>query len=116
TGAAMSPSQLRDEVMTLALAGYETTSNALTWSFYLLSKHPAVEQKLHREVVSVLGDRRPGFEDLPRLEYAKMVVQEAMRLYPPAWKIERQAIEDDTLLGYDVPAGTIVGVTMHTLH
>jgi cytochrome P450 len=116
TGEAMSARQLEDEVMTLALAGYETTSNALTWTFYLLSKHPAVARKLEREVDEVLGDRRPTFADLPRLEYAQRVVQEAMRLYPPAWKIERQAIEDDSMLGYDVPAGTIVGITMHTLH
>jgi cytochrome P450 len=105
-----------DEVMTLLLAGHETTANALTWAFVLLAAHPDVEERLCAELDAVLGGRAPALADLPRLPYTAAVMQEALRLYPPVWKAERQAIADDVVAGYRVPAGTLIGVTTHTLH
>lgn len=112
----MTNEELRDEVMTVVLAGHETTANALTWTLYLLSRHPLVEQRLYREIESVLGDRELTFEDLPKLEYCERVILEGMRLFPPAWAFERQALEDDVLGDYRAPAGTIVGVCTYALH
>ena len=112
----MTDRQLRDEVMTIVMAGHETTANNLTWTFYLLSKHPAVARRLRREVREVLGGRTPAIEDLPRLSYTRMVLEESLRLYPPAWVIERQAIAADEVGGYVVPAGTIVAICPYTLH
>jgi cytochrome P450 len=116
TGETMSDRQLRDEVMTLVLAGHETTANALAWTLYLLSRHPDVERRLAAEVAQVLGDRPPSFADLPKLPFCMNVVQESMRLYPPAWAFERQAIEDDVLAGYTIPAGSIVSMSPYALH
>jgi cytochrome P450 len=115
TGEGMSDNDLRDEVMTLVLAGHETTANALTWTFYLLAKNPDVVAKLRAEVREVLGDREPAFEDLPRLGYAERVVQESMRLYPPAWILERAAQADDVLSGHRIPAGTTVVITPYLM-
>jgi cytochrome P450 len=115
-GSGMTPKQLRDEVMTLVLAGFETTANALTWALYLLAKHPAVAEKLEEEVRRVLGDREATFEDMPRLEYTERVLQEAMRLYPPAWCFERMAIEADEIGGYAIPAGTTIAICPYVLH
>jgi cytochrome P450 len=113
----MSRKQLRDEVVTLMLAGHETTAVALSWTFLLLSKHPDVARKLAAEVDDVLGDRAaPAIEDLARLRYTGWVVDESMRLYPPVWMVERQAIADDVIGGYRIPAGTYVGVSPWTLH
>jgi cytochrome P450 len=108
SGQPMPTTQIRDEVLTLLLAGHETTANALTWTFYLLANTPEVETKLHDELDHVLGGRAPSVEDLPRLPYTAMVIQEAMRLYPPAWAISRAAIADDVILGYRIPAGSVV--------
>lgn len=108
TGERMSDEQLRDEVATLFLAGYETTSIALSWAFDYLTQHPEVMRKLQAEVDSVLEGRQPTFADLPRLEYARMVLQESMRLRPPAWFVPRTAVEDDEIDGYAIPAGTEV--------
>ncbi|HMG34680.1 MAG TPA: cytochrome P450 [Blastocatellia bacterium] len=107
-GTGMSDLQLRDELMTIFLAGHETTANALTWSWYLLSQHPEVESKLHREVDSVLGDRLPTADDFPRLRYTEMVFAEAIRLYPPAWALGRRAISEYKVNGCVVPARSIV--------
>lgn len=115
-GQGMTPKQLRDEVMTLVLAGFETTTNALTWTLYLLSKHPDIAHKLQQESLEVLGGRAPTFEDLPRLELTERVLQEAMRLYPPAWCLERTAVEDDEVGGYTVPAGTTIAICPYVLH
>jgi cytochrome P450 len=115
-GQGMTPTQLRDEVMTLVLAGFETTANALTWTLYLLAQHPDVANKLQQEAVEVLGGRAPTFEDLPRLEYTERVLQESMRLYPPAWCLERTAVEDDEIGGYAVPAGTTIAISPYVLH
>src|SRR5207302_6106380 len=107
-GAGMSDQQIRDEAITIFLAGHETTAVALSWTFYLLSRHPEVEGKLHAELDEVLGDREPTVEDLPRLDYTRKVLSESMRLFPPAWMIGRQAIADLELCGHDVPAGTVL--------
>ena len=106
TGERMSDRQVRDEVMTFLLAGHETTANALAWTFYLLGQHPEVEVRLRAEAREVLGGRPPALEDLPRLEVARRVALESMRLYPPAWMMERQALEDDAVGGYRIPRGT----------
>ena len=92
-GSRMTDRQLRDEVMTLLLAGHETTANALCWTFYLLSRNPAAEARLHAEIDEVLGDRLPDLEDVPRLRYAEQVFAESMRLYPPAWGVGRKVVE-----------------------
>jgi cytochrome P450 len=115
-GQGMTPKQLRDEVMTLVLAGFETTTNALTWTLYLLSKHPDIAHALQQESLEVLGGRAPTFEDLPRLELTERVLQESMRLYPPAWCLERAAVEDDELGGYTIPAGTTIAICPYVLH
>ena len=99
---------LRDEAMTLFLAGHETTANALTWTWYLLSQHPAVEEKMSEEVRRQLGDRMPAFEDVRRLAYTSQVLCEALRLYPPAWMLARQALTDYRLGTVPVPAGAVI--------
>ncbi|MBC7544564.1 MAG: cytochrome P450 [Candidatus Sericytochromatia bacterium] len=108
TGEGMSDEQLRDEVMTIFLAGHETTANALTWTWYLLSKNPAVNSQLEAELDRELGGRAPTLADLPRLTYSRQVLEESMRLYPPAWMIARSVKEADEIGGYSIPAGSIV--------
>ena len=115
----MTDRQLRDEVMTLVMAGHETTANALTWTFYLLANHPEIEARLRQEVDAVLGDDRarvPTLADLPKLTYTAMVIQESMRLFPPVWAFERQAREADVVAGFDVPARAIMAVCPYALH
>jgi cytochrome P450 len=116
TGEGMSPRQLRDEVMTFLLAGHETTAVALAWTWYLLAKHPTIADKARTEVLTVLGDRSPTLDDLPKLPFARMVVEEAMRLYPPVWGVGRQAIAVDEIGGYEIPAGAIVNVSQWVTH
>lgn len=108
TGEQMTNKQLRDEVATLFLAGYETTSITLSWAFSYLTQHPEIMADLRYEIDTVLGDRTPTFEDLKQLQLTKMVFQEAMRLRPPAFWIPRIAIEDDEIDGRHIPAGTNV--------
>jgi cytochrome P450 len=98
--------ELRDEVLTIFLAGYETVANALSWTWLLLGQNPGAEKKLHSELDSALAGRLPTLDDLPRLPYTEMVVAEAMRLYPPAWAMGRQATEDIEIGPYRVPKGT----------
>jgi cytochrome P450 len=105
-GKPMSDAQLRDEMMTLFLAGHETTAIALSWACYLIAKNPQIEVKLVEELCAVLGERGPTPEDLPRLRYAEMVLKEALRLYPPVWSVGRRAIEECELGGYRVPGGS----------
>jgi cytochrome P450 len=107
-GGGMSDRQLRDEVMTIMLAGHETTALALSWTWYLLSEHPAVDARLRDELHATLGGRPPEVADLPRLAYTERVLSEAMRLYPPIPVIGRQAVDACDLGGYHVPAGTPV--------
>ncbi|MFQ5858763.1 MAG: cytochrome P450 [Anaerolineae bacterium] len=116
TGEGMSDKQLRDEVMTLFLAGHETTANALAWTFYLLSRHPDVERRLHTELTTVLEDRPPTLKDLDSLSYTQMVIEESLRLYPPAPMIARQTIEADQIGGYHIPAGTDVVISQYVTH
>ncbi|HLA63127.1 MAG TPA: cytochrome P450 [Rhodothermales bacterium] len=98
-GSVMTDRQVRDEAMTLLLAGHETTANALAWTWALLAEHPEVEARLHAELDGVLNGRPPAFEDVPRLAYTRQVFAESMRLYPPAWVVARQAREDVDLGG-----------------
>lgn len=116
TGEAMSDRQLRDEVITLFIAGHETTANALTWVWYLLARNPEAERCLHAELDTVLGDRLPTVADLPALPYTRMVLDEALRLYPPAWITNRQARVDDEIRGYRIPAGSIVMISPYVVH
>ncbi len=112
----MTDEQVRDEAMTLLLAGHETTANALTWTWYLLSQHPEVEERLHEELESVLGDRLPTPEDTPRLRYTEMVFAESMRLYPPAWIIGRMALQEEEIGGFVIPRGGLVLASPYLMH
>ena len=136
----MSDIQLRDEVMTIFLAGHETTANALTWTFYLLSQHQDVERRLYEELQSVLSRnndknssndvnnaadrskdhnstlRLPAIEDIPKLEYTERVFRESMRLYPPAWTLGRQSLADYVIDKYVVPAGSIILMSQYVMH
>lgn len=105
TDSRMSDRQVRDEVMTLFLAGYETTALALVWLWGTLSRHPDVERKVREELHQVLGGRTPGFEDCARLSYSRRVIDEVLRLYPPVWIYGRTPLKDDVIGGYRVPAG-----------
>jgi cytochrome P450 len=112
----MSDRQVRDEAMTIFLAGHETTANALSWTFYLLSGEPAAEARLREEIDRVVGGRVPAFADLGSLGYVERVVTEAMRLYPPAWIIGRRALQDYEVGGYRVPAGSLVLMSPYIVH
>lgn len=116
TGERMSEIQVRDEAITLLLAGHETTANALSWAFYLLSQHPEAYEKVRAESIRVLGDRTPSLEDIQNLIYTRRVVDETLRLYPPAWVIERRAMDWDRLGGYDVPPNTNISICIFNLH
>ena len=115
-GSQMTPQQLHDETMTLFLAGHETTANALAWTWYLLSQNPEVERKLHAELADVLNGRLPTVADLPSLRYTSMVIDESMRLYPPAWSIGRSPVADDEILGFNVRAGCSVMLSQWLTH
>ena len=112
----MSDIQLRQELLTLVLAGHETTANALSFIVYLLSRHPEVARRVVQEVEDVLSGRAPTLADLKRLEYTTMVIEEAMRLYPPAWVLERDSIAEDVVGGYRLPKGSLVGISPYILH
>ncbi|MBC8070605.1 MAG: cytochrome P450 [Deltaproteobacteria bacterium] len=116
TGESMTDKQLRDEVMTIFLAGHETTANALSWLFYLLSTHPEVERRVRAELDEVLGARPPALDDLGKLQYLTMVIKEAMRLYPPAWIIDRHAIGEDEVLGYRIRKNSLVLLSPYVTH
>jgi cytochrome P450 len=107
-GTGMTDRQIRDEVLTLITAGHETTANGLNWAWYLLSLHPGAEARFHAELAAVLGDRAPGAGDALALPYTEAVMLEAMRLYPPAWGIERRAVRDQPIGGHVIPAGSAV--------
>jgi len=115
-GQPMTERQLRDEVITLLLAGHETTALALSWTWYLLSQHRDVDAKLAAELREVLGGRAPAVSDLPRLRYTEQVVTEAMRLYPPAWGFGREALADCEIGGYAIRAGTTVIISPWVSH
>jgi len=116
TGGGMTAQEVRDHVITIFTAGHETTAMAMTWTWYLLSQHPDEEAKLHSELHSVLGGRSPNSDDLSELPYARMVIEESMRLYPPVHTIARAALGDDTLAGRHVPKGSIVLIAPWVIH
>lgn len=113
---AMNDMQLRDEALTLLLAGHETTANALSWVWYLLATHPAGREKLEVELDEVLSGRTPTFNDLSRLQYTGMIIDEALRLYPPAWIQARQLIGDWQCGPYHIPAGSIILLSQYVMH
>ena len=115
TGQGMNDRQIRDELMTMLLAGHETTANTLAWTWYLLSQHPEVEQRLYTEVDEVLGGALPTVEHLSELKYTNMVLEEALRLYPPASIFGRKAIADDELGGYPIPANSMILVSPYAV-
>jgi cytochrome P450 len=115
-GSGMAAEQLRDEVLTLFLAGYETMSNVLTWAWYLLAQHPAVESRLHAELADVLGDRLPLAGDMPRLSYTRQVLTEVLRLYPAAWLLPRRARHDCPIGPYTIPAHSAVLISPYVVH
>ena len=108
TGAGFSDGELRNEAITMLLAGHETTATALSWTFALLAAHPDAAARVHAEVHQVLGARTPTFDDLPRLTFTTQVIQETMRLYPSIWAIERRAVSHDVIGGFAIPAGSSV--------
>jgi cytochrome P450 len=115
-GRGMTDKQVRDEAMTIVLAGHETTANALAWTFYLLAQHPDIRSRLEREVDAALGGRSPAITDLPRLPYTLQVFKEAMRLYPPAYVFSRRPVRDVTLGGCALPKGQMVIFNVAGIH
>ena len=116
TGEAMDDRQLRDEAMTILLAGHETTANALTFTWLLLSRYPAAFRELRSELQRVLGGRSPQVDDLPRLTLTRRILQESMRLYPPAWIITRSVIGPDEIAGYQIPARSVLFISPYVVH
>jgi cytochrome P450 len=115
-GSRMTDRQLRDETITLFLAGHETTASTLSWTWWLLAQNPAAEAKLHSELDAVLGGRGPALDDLPKLCYTGHVVTESLRLYPPAWGLARLAVEDHRIAGYPVTKGMGVAMAQWVVH
>ena len=116
TGGAMTDEQIRDECLTLFLAGHETTANALTWTFYLLSQNPAAEKKFHAELDEVSGEKSLTPEDYPRLRYTEQILAESMRLFPPAWTVGRLATEAHEFGGFQVPPNSLVLASQYVMH
>jgi cytochrome P450 len=115
-GGQMNDEQIRDEVMTLWLAGHETTANALAWTWYLLSQNPQAEANLHAELDKILGGSLPTAEDVSKLVYTRRVLTESMRLYPPAWVVGYQALEKHQFGGYTVPRGSFLLMSQYIMH
>ncbi len=115
-GVGMTDKQVRDEALTLFLAGHETTANVLTWTWYLLSQNPEAERRLHVEVDSVLEGRLPAVEDVSKLQYTRKVLAESMRLYPPAWVLGREAIAPLRIGNYDIPTGAGILMSQYVVH
>lgn len=115
-GSVMTDEQVRDEALTLFLAGHETTANALTWTWYLLSQNPEKAAMLHAELDEVLNGRTPNFDDIPRLKFTGAVLAESMRLYPPAWAIGRLSLEEHKIGGYNLAAGSLVLMSPYVTH
>lgn len=116
TGTGMDDEQVRDEAITLFIAGHETTAVALTWFWYLLAQHPEVEQRMQAEIDEVTEGRLPTFQDIPKLVYTRQVLSEVLRLYPPAWLLTREAIEDVNIGEYEIPKGATIDMSPYFLH
>jgi cytochrome P450 len=116
SGRRMTDAQLRDEAMTLFMAGHETTANTLAWAWFLLATHPGAEAKLHAELEAVLPDRPPTMADLPRLKFTGQVITETLRLYPTVWMVGREAIEPVEIGGIVIPVGTTLFMPQWTIH
>ncbi|HEX9376820.1 MAG TPA: cytochrome P450 [Actinomycetota bacterium] len=116
TGEAMGDEQLRDEVVTLILAGYDTTANSLSWTWFLLARNPEVLDRVRAEQAAILGGRVPGFRDLGLLPYTRRMLDESLRLYPPAWILGRRALGPDRLGDVDIPAGTVLALSPYVTH
>jgi enediyne biosynthesis protein E7 len=114
-GLPMPDVQLAREALTIVVAGHETTASVLNWTWYLLSRHPAVEAKLSTELESLLGERFPDIDQFPKFVYTRQVIEEAMRLYPPLWLMTRRAVQDDHIGGYLVPAGTEIYISPYLI-
>lgn len=115
-GTGMTDEQVRDEVMTIFVAGHETTANTMSWIFYLLARHPEAEQKLHEELNAVLGDRLPTVADIPRLTYTNLIVSETLRLYPAAWVINREVVEEVEIGGHTYQPGDTLMMSQYAMH
>ncbi|GCE30270.1 cytochrome P450 [Dictyobacter alpinus] len=116
TDEGMSDKQLHDEIMTMLLAGHETTATTLTWAWYLLSQNPESERRMHEEIESTLSGHTPTFEDLPKLAYTRMIIDETMRLYPPTTGVPRTCIADDEICGYRIPAKANMVASSYVVH
>jgi len=116
TGEGLTPIELRREMITMVFAGHETTANTLTWAWYLLSQNPEAEARLHAELDRVLAGRVPTMDDVPALTYTRMVIDETIRLYPPAWIFGRAAHQTDALGEYAIPAGSVTLISPYTMH
>jgi cytochrome P450 len=116
TGEQMNDAQLRDEVVTMLVAGHETTATTLSWVWGLLEQNPGAEARLHAELAQVLGGRAPTVEDVPRLAYTRQVVEEAMRLYPPVYVFSRAVAEEDVIGGFRIPRGSAVDISAYVTH
>lgn len=116
TGMRMSDQQICDQVMTFLIAGSETSAAALTWIWYLLSQHPQIAEYFYKEIDQCLGGKEPDIDDLPRLTYTRMIIDEALRLYPPGWCFMRRAIEDNEIGGYYIPKNSYILYSPYLLH
>jgi cytochrome P450 len=116
TGEGLTDRELRDQIITFIGAGHETTAVALAWTVYLLSQHPDVETRLHDEVAELIGDRTPTAADLPRLVFARRVVEESLRIYPPVYAVARDVVEDDIIGGFHIPARSLIIVSPYVTH
>jgi cytochrome P450 len=116
TGEGLSDQQARDEVVTIFFAGHETTAATMSWAFYLLSQHPETEERTRAEVLRVLNGRDPAFEDLTNLVYVRQVINEVLRLYPAAYLFAREALVEDVLDGYPIPADTLIFLSPFVAH
>jgi cytochrome P450 len=116
TGAAMGDQQMRSQILTLMLAGYDTTASALTWTDYLLAKHPWALERVRAEARETLQGSPPRYADIEKMPYTRMVLNESLRLYPPAWTLGRRAIAEDQIDAYTIPPDTVIAICIYTLH
>ena len=116
TGQALSPAQIQDELMMLLVMGHMTTAMAATWTLFLLTRHPEAEARVRAEIAGVVGDRPAGFQDVAKLSYLRMAIEESLRIYPPSWSFSRAALGDDEIGGYRIPAGAVLSISPWVTH